>query len=265
MSVKPPKRPGVIGPLAIAAAAVCAAFPATGRADEAFARQRFGEMSAYLGAQGAFSFDYDASLDIVTDEGQILTIASSGTSAMERPNKLSASRDGGFASVAFGYDGKTLTVINRDENVYAKADIAGSVEHLINELRDTYRRPLPAADLLLPDVAGALEPLFTDVKDLGSGVIGGVECDHLAFRTDGADLQLWIAQGDAPYPCRYAVSSNEVEGSPQYVVDIRDWKTGDEARAASAVEIPADAREVAPNEVPDLDDLAGIYVVEGAN
>jgi hypothetical protein len=236
-----------------------------GRADEAFARQRFAEMSAYLGAQEAFAFDYDASLDIVTGDGQILTIASSGASAMERPDKISASRDGGFASVAFNFDGTTLTVINRDENVYAKADIPGSVEHLINELRDTYRRPLPAADLLLPDVAGALEPLFTDVKDLGSGVIGGVECDHLAFRTDGADLQLWIAQGDTPYPCRYAVAGTEVEGSPQYVVTIHDWKTGAEARATAAIEIPADAREVAPNEVPDLDDLAGIYAVEGGN
>jgi hypothetical protein len=265
MSVKPPDRPGAIGPLAIAAAALFAALPATGRADEAFARQRLGEMSAYLGAQEVFSFEYDASLDIVTAEGQLLTIASSGASAMERPDRLSASRQGGFASVGFSFDGTTLTVINKDENVFARADVPGSVEHLIDELRDTYHRPLPAADLLLPDVAGALEPLFTDVKDLGSGVIGGVECDHLAFRTDGADLQLWIAHGDPPYPCRYSVSSTEVEGSPQYVVTIRDWKTGAEAMAATAIEIPADAREVAANEVPDLDDLAGIYAVEGAN
>ena len=264
MPITKPVLPRASGALALASAAlVSAAAPAV--ADEAFARQRFSEMSAYLGGQVALSFDYDASLDVVTDEGQILTIASSGTVAMERPGKLAATRDGGFASVAFSFDGTTLTVINRDENVYAKADIPGSVEHLIDELRDTYQRPLPAADLLLPDVGSALEPLFTDVKDLGSGVIGGEECDHFAFRTEVADMQIWIAQGDDPYPCRYSISNTEVEHAPRYVLQIHDWTTGANAAAAAAVEIPADAREVAPDEVPDLDDLAGIYVVEGAN
>ncbi len=252
------------GALALAAAALCAA-AAPASADEAFARQRFAEMSTYLGGQEAFSFDFDAGLDVVTDEAQILTIASSGTVAMERPDRISATRDGGFASVAFSFDGTSLIVMNSDENVYAKADVPGSVEHLIDELRDTYKRPLPAADLLLPDVQGALEPLFTDVKDLGSGVIRGVECDHFAFRTEGADLQLWIAQGDVPYPCRYSISNTAVDGKPKYSLDVSGWATGAEAAPATAVEVPADAREVAPNEVPDLDDLAGIYVVEGGN
>jgi len=252
------------GGLALAAATLCSA-AAPAFADEAFARQRFGEMSAYLGGQEAFSFDYDASLDVVTDQGQILTIASSGAVAMQRPDRITATRDGGFASVAFNFDGTSLTVMNRDENVYAKADMPGSVVHLIDELRDTYKRPLPAADLLLPDVQGALEPLFTDVKDLGSGVIGGVECDHLAFRTEGADMQVWIAQGDDPYPCRYSISNTAVDGGPHYVLDVEGWTTGPDAAPAAALEIPADAREVAPNEVPDLDDLAGIYVIEGEN
>ena len=47
----------------------------------------------------------------------------------------------------------------------------------------------------------------TDVKDLGSGVIGGKECDHLAFRAKDTDWQIWIAQGDEPYPCRYVITS----------------------------------------------------------
>ena len=249
--------------LAVAAALCANCAPVF--ADEDFARQRFSEMSAYLGGEETLSFGYDASLDVVTDEAQILTIASSGTVALERPDRIAATRDGGFASVAFSFDGTTLTVINRDENVYAKADIPGSVEHLIDELRDTYKRPLPAADLLLPDVAGVLEPLFTDVKDLGSGVIGGVECDHFAFRTEVADMQIWIAQGDAPYPCRYSISNTEVEHAPQYVLEIRGWTTGAEAASVTALEIPADAREVAPNEVQDLDDLSGMYSVKGGN
>ncbi len=89
--------------------------------------------------------------------------------------------------------------------------------------------------------------------------------DYLVFRTEGADLQLWIAQGDDPYPCRYSISNTGVDNSPQYVLATRGWKTGADAASAEASEIPADAREVAPHEVPDLDELSGIYVVEGGN
>jgi hypothetical protein len=52
--------------------------------------------------------------------------------------------------------------------------------------------------------AGELLPLVTDAKYLGTGIIGGVECDHLAFRDADVDWQIWIATGDRPYPCRSA-------------------------------------------------------------
>ena len=46
-----------------------------------------------------------------------------------------------------------------------------------------------------------------DSKDLGSGVFNGTECDFLAFRKDEVDLQIWVAQGDRPYPCAFVVTS----------------------------------------------------------
>jgi hypothetical protein len=38
----------------------------------------------------------------------------------------------------------------------------------------------------------------TNVKDLGSGIVNGKECDHLAFRSTDTDWEIWIAQGDKP-------------------------------------------------------------------
>ena len=42
------------------------------------------------------------------------------------------------------------------------------------------------------NLCGELMPSVIDANDLGSGVIGGVECDHLAFRTEEVDWQIWI-------------------------------------------------------------------------
>lgn len=245
----------------VSAAAVFSALLAAGpaNADEAFAKQAFQRMSDYLGAQSALAFDYDSSLDVVTEGGRKFVIASSGAINLERPGALHATRDGGFASVALDYDGQTLTVVNTDANIFATIETAGSVDDLIDTLRNSYGQPLPAADLLSADVAAALTPLFTDVKDLGAGVIGGVMCDHFAFQTEQADLQIWIAQGDTPHPCRYVITDTSVTGWPVYRIDVRNWRAGDGAAGDVAFEVPAGATQVELSAVPEINELSGIY------
>jgi len=225
-------------------------------ADEADARSLFKAMSDYLAAQTTISFDYDSTLDVVTKDGQKLGLASSGEVTLSRPDKLRATRTGGFADVEMVFDGTTLTIFGKNLNAYAQVPAAGTVDQLIDTLRDKFQRPLPAADLLVGNVNDTLTPLFTDVKDLGSGVIGGVECDHLAFRTAEVDLQLWIAQGDAPHPCRYVVTSSKIAGSPSYTVDVSNWKTGSEVTTAEfTFTAPAGAKKVEPGQLGDIDEL----------
>lgn len=232
------------------------------RADEAQARELVKAMSDYLAAQQTISFNFDSSLEIVTTDDQKLTIASSGSLAMERPDKLRVTRRGGFASVEAVFDGTTLSLANTDAKAYVQAELPGTVEQLIDRLRDEFKRPLPAADLLLPDVKGSLLPLFHEVKDLGSGVIHGVECDHVAFRADEVDWQLWIAQGETPYPCRFTITSKKMTGWPQYTLDVTDWGAGS-APADFAFVAPEGAKKVEVADLPDFDEVAGIYSIEG--
>jgi hypothetical protein len=133
---------------------------------------------------------------------------------------------GGFADVEFNFDGKTLMVLGKHRNVYVQADMPGTFYQLIDDLRDKFHKPLPGADLLAENVNDVLMEGVTDVKDLGAGVIGGKVCDHLAFRTAELDWQIWIAQGDQPYPCRYVITSTKSDQAPQFAVDIRDFKAG---------------------------------------
>jgi hypothetical protein len=126
----------------------------------------------------------------------------------------------------------------------------------VDELKDKYRRPLPAADLLLPRAYEVLTEGVVDVKDLGSGVISGVECDHLAFRKRDVDYQIWIAQGDRPYPCRYVITAKQVLGSPQYSVQISDWKTGAGATGQNFNFVaPPGARKITFKELKGMNDM----------
>ena len=247
--------------LAVAAMAATTSISAA-RADDAQAKTLFKAMSDYLAAQQAISFAIDSTLEVVTDQDQKLGLASSGTLTLKRPDKLHATRTGGFANVEMVFDGKTLTVLGKNANMFAKAEEPGTIDQLVDVLRDKYKRPVPAADLLMADPYKELMPLVVDAKDLGSGVIRGVECDHLAFRTEEVDWQIWIAQGDRPYPCRYVITSTKIKGSPQYTVDVRDWKTGDEVASDSfSLEVPQGAKELKPGDVPDFDELPG-YIRE---
>lgn len=114
-------------------------------------------------------------------------------------------------------------------NLCTQLEVPGTLDHLIDELKNTYSRPLPAADLLL---SASYEEMMHDVvgiKDLGTGVVGGVVCDFPAFRTEEVDWQIWIARGEKPYPCRFAITSKLLENSPTYVIQTTSWKTGAEA------------------------------------
>ena len=126
--------------------------PATARADEAAAKSLLKAMSDYLAGQKAISFSYDSNLEIVTKDKQKLALASSGTVALDRPDKARVTRHGGFADIEAVFDGKTLTLLGKNTNLYAQVDAPGTVDHLVDELRDKYHRPVPGADLLLSNV-----------------------------------------------------------------------------------------------------------------
>jgi hypothetical protein len=93
------RRKSTAGVAAVAAVSLGLAVPAAVQADEAFARGKIEAMSKYLAAQPALSFDFGMSLDVVTADDQKLTIASSGSVALQRPDKLRVLRQGGFATV----------------------------------------------------------------------------------------------------------------------------------------------------------------------
>ena len=209
--------------------------------------------------------DYLAGQKVVTKEHQKLLLASSGKIEMSRPDKIRATRSGGFAHVELTFDGKTLTLLSKDTNLYTQVEVPGTIDHLIDELRNKYHRPVPGADLLLTNVYDELMRDVVDVKDLGSGVIGGTECDHLAFRTKEVDWQIWIAQGEHPYPCRYVITSNQVDQAPQYSVQISDWKTGTEVAAEDfGFKNSTDAKQVDdPKKLVNIDELPDHFAVGG--
>lgn len=223
----------------------------------------FKAMTDYLAGQQAFSFNYDATLDIVTEDMMKVGLASSGSLALQRPDKARMTRTG-VVDVELTYDGKTVSAIGKHLNVYTKIPLEGSVDEMIDMLRFAYGVEAPAADLLSPNAFAIMMENVTSSKDLGSGVIGGEVCNHLAFRTRDTDWEVWIADGDVPRPCRFTITSKMMAMAPSYTVQISDWKAGKDVAADDFVLQTGDAKEVKVEEMRGLDDLAGLLEEGGA-
>src|SRR5215472_7886249 len=117
----------VLALLAVAGAANISA----GRADEANAKSLLKTMSDYLAAQKTISFDYDSSLELVSTQGQKVALASSGALTLNRPDKLHATRTGGFSNVEMVFDGKTLTLLGKNANLYTQIEAPGTIDQLV--------------------------------------------------------------------------------------------------------------------------------------
>ncbi len=239
--------------IALSAAAGFTATSAT--ADEAHARKLFEAMSEYMTSQNAISFTYNSNLEVVTDELQKIGFASTGGATLQRPDKLRVSRTGGFADVEMAYDGKTFAMIGKNLNVYAQTDMTGNVDKLIDALRFDYGLEAPAADLLSSDPYEVMMSNVTDVKDLGSGIIAGKECDHLAFRTEATDWEIWIAQGDKPYPCRFTITSKMLALAPSYTIDVIDFRAGSDVSSDDFQINSGDATRVDMSDLSDLSEV----------
>jgi len=189
------------------------------------ARSILKAMSDYVSGQQTIELTFDSDIEVITPELEKIQFTNSGSALLSRPNKLYAHRVGGYAEVELFFDGATVSINGRSVNGYAQLEAEGSIDDLIHALRAGHGVALPGADLLL---SNSYEMLMADVleaKHIGSGVIGGVECEHLALRNFDTDWQLWVEAGDRPIPRKMVITSKTINSAPQYTIRITSWKT----------------------------------------
>jgi hypothetical protein len=239
--------------LLVVPAVALAASQASAAGDDA--KQIFKAMSDYLAGQKTISATFDSAVEVITPAMEKIQFASSGTLLLSRPSAIKATRTGGYSDVEMIFDGKAVTIFGKNINGYAQIDASGTVDQLIDTLRDR-GMAVPGADLLLSNVYDTLIGDVLEAKYIGHAVVGGVECDHLAFRSQETDWQLWIERGDNPIPRKYVITTKSVGAAPQYTLTITDWKTDVETTAADFTFTPPEgAKKLDQDALARLNDV----------
>src|SRR5450432_2169362 len=103
-------------------------------------------MSDYVASQKTISVTYDSDIEVITSDLQKIQFTSSGQVQLSRPDKLRATRTGGYRDVEIVFDGKTVTINDKDAKHFAQIDAEGTADHLIDVLREGHGVVAPGAD-----------------------------------------------------------------------------------------------------------------------
>lgn len=203
-------------------------------------------MAQYLAGLKSFTVDSRSGYDVVQATGQKIEFGESRSVTMARPDRLRVEEivsDGKRDLVLF--DGRTLTVMNADSNVYAQAPQPGSVDDaLVYFVRDLRMR-MPLALLLTTRLPGELSHRVKSIDYVESSDIDGVPVHHLAGSTESVDFQFWITQGEHPLPLRVVLTYRDATGQPQYWANLSRWNTTPEfARGVFEFSRPQGARQI---------------------
>ncbi len=192
---------------------------ATARAIAALTR-----MTDFLGSQDVIRFEAETRYDAVQPSGQKIEFGSHRKIEL-RPRKHVrvdvAHWDGERELITF--DGSRLSAALLGQRVYATLPFDGTTSEAFDYLVAEYRLQSPLFDLLHPDLPADIADRTTSARSLGPITLDGVACDHLAFRGERVDFQLYLRLGDEPVPIRLVVDYHAAPGSPQFRADLRGW------------------------------------------
>lgn len=179
----------------------------------------------FLASSVSFRVIAETGFDAVQDSGQRIEFGARRSITVRRPNRarMEFGRRDGVSGMMI-LDGSNMWVYNKGENIYATApqvgDISASIDHAVQELGVA----APLGDFIAGDISATFASKLVSGFIVGDSNIGGVPCDHLAFRTDYLDYQIWIAQGKKPLPQRLVITYREEEGAPQFWAQFLKWE-----------------------------------------
>lgn len=203
-------------------------------------------MSKFLAGTKAFSVSVDASIEVVTKEGQKLQMVNSASVLLERPSRFYLTRRGKFADTEAFFDGKKLTFYGKTGNAYIQRDVVGQIDDALTALERDIGVPMPAGDLLLANPYPVLSSGVISSGYYGVEYVAGVASHHLAFRKAGVDWQLWVKAEGNPLPTKYVITTTGIDRAPQFSVQFTNWNLKPAITASRfSFVAPKGARELA--------------------
>jgi len=214
-------------PLAAAPApqATTAPAPTVPAAEEAIPdpKEIFRQSCDFLKNQPQFSFKAEVANDRVYAGGKKLQFGMEVKAAFRRPDKLRIEGDGDLDSKLLIFDGKALTLYDKDRNHYASIDVAGDIDAALDKAYNDYGLKVGLAELGSTQLGNRAHKDLVNALYVGLHKVRGVPCHHLAFDRKDIHYQVWIEAGDKPVLRKVVITQKKLPDSPQWTAYLFDW------------------------------------------
>jgi hypothetical protein len=206
------------------------------------------EMAGKLAQAQQFSVTMHMSYDAVQDSGQKIEFSELRKVIIQRPNNLrvdAQQSDGDQSCLIF--DGKTITLFSKKENVYSRTSHPGDVDAAIRYAGGQMGIRIPLARILVTDLPQELKKMVTRVEYVEKNTLGA-PLDHIAVRSKKVDLQVWIAEDKLPR--RIILTYKNAPGQPQFRAEFTDWNLTPKIPAETFKFTPPQGAEKIPTLLP---------------
>jgi hypothetical protein len=233
---------------------IALALPSVAVGDDKRAADRLEAMANFLAKAQRLSVVADCSYDAVQNSGQKIEFGERRQMTIRRPDRARIDvtrRDGARRGVLF--DGTQLTAFDVDEKVYATVAKPGTIDAAFAHFTDDLNMRLPLRELFASDLPQELKGVLGTARVVDEETIGGVVTDHVAFRGDTADVQLWISRDGDPLPQRLVITYRQAEGQPKFEADFSGWNLKPDVPDSLFTFTPAAGAEQIPIVAPGRD------------
>lgn len=183
----------------------------------------------FLAQSPAFTVHAEIWKDVVLPSGHKIQVTRSVDLDLRRPDRLHVEAKAHQKGRSIWYDGKTLTVLDREKNLYGVVDAPATIDQTLDMAAETYGITVPLEDLAVADPYTSATKNVTAGGYFGDEPVLGVPCRHIGFSTDRIDWQLWVADGPEPLPQKLVITYKTEDQSPQFTEIFTKWSLTDRA------------------------------------
>ena len=180
-------------------------------------------MCDYLRSRRQFRVEVMELYDEVRPSGQKVQYSRHRRVAVRRPNRVYSDAVGDTASRRFWYDGQTVTLLDRQQNLYGQTKAARDIDTTLDGISRTYGISLPLMDLLFRDPYAALTEKVATGAYMGVHHVEGSPAHHLAFTQETVDWQIWVDVGSRPLPRKVVIAYKRLPSQPQFQANLSRW------------------------------------------
>lgn len=181
------------------------------------------KMCDFLKSQQQFTYKAEVVNDQAYQGGKKLQYGIDMETFVRRPDHLRVNAEGDLVDKQFYFDGKTITLYDKDHNVYGVLPVPPDIESALSKANQEFGVRVALTDLASPNLWEVMNKRVKNAIYVGLHKVRGVPCHHLAFDGKMAHVQIWIEAGDKPLPRKVVMVAKQAPGSPEWMAYLYDW------------------------------------------